>query len=259
MAIQQFQIVGDLIQSGNVATNGRLETEMGDISRFNTVEHIRLIAEETGEIKRLSGFKKGHRIPDSNSNRDAAFLAEISAEQLDTDLVATFAALRDVYGFKRREISVSGPEEGFGAISTPCFNYEIAVSQLQDQPSRYCLRRSITRIQDPIRVLSAEFESVFSNRFRTIEVLAESNFDIEAIIDRIEEADANSVSVDYDKNVSWCKISLGPVQVEVAGNRIRIVDEQNGQQLRELFGTFQSVQKKYIANLEVGKNWCADT
>ncbi len=231
---------------------------MGDISRFNTVEHIRLIAEETGEIKRLTGFKKGHRIPDAISTRDAAFLTEVSAEQLDVDLVETFAALRDVYGFKRREISVTGPEEGFGAISTPYFNYEIDIAQFQDQPSHYRLRRSITRIQEPVRVLSAQFESVFANRFRTIEILAESNFDLEAIIDRIEEADSNGVSVDFDKNISWCKISLGPVLVEVAGNCIRIVDEQNGQKLRELFDTFQSVQKKYIENLDVSKNWFAD-
>lgn len=231
---------------------------MDGISRFNTVEHIRLIAEETGEIKRLAGFKKGHRIPDLTSSRDAAFLAEVSADQMDADLVETFAALRDVYGFKRREISVTGPEEGFGAISTPCFNYEIAIAQIPNQPSHYCLRRAITRIQEPVRVLSAEFEAVFSNRFRTIEILAESNFDLEAIIDRIEEVDSNWVSVDFDKNISWCKISLGPVLVDVSGNRIRIVDEQNGQQLRELFDTFQSVQKKYIENLEIDKNWFAD-
>jgi hypothetical protein len=231
---------------------------MGDISRFNTVEHIRLIADETGDVKRLTGFKKGHRIPDSTSTRDAAFLVEISAEQLDSDLVETFTALRNVYGFKRREISVTGPEEGFGAISTPYFNYEIAISQIPDQPSRYCLRRSITRIQEPVRVISAEFESVFSNRFRTIEILAESDFELEAIIDRIEDADSNSVSVDFDKDISWCKISLGPVLVEVAGNCIRIVDEQNGQQLRELFESFRTVQQQYIEKLDVGENWFAD-
>ena len=181
---------------------------MNEIAKLNIVNQIRLVDEVTGEIKRLSGFKKGYRVPDKVSDRDHALVAEAAFGEMNEDLETAFTGLRSAFKFKRKEISVAGPEAGFGAITTPVFSYEISVSQLEDRPSHYCIRRVISDIRDPERSLGSEFETVFSDRFRALEITAESEFDVEAIIDRVEDAESETITVDYDKHATWCEICL---------------------------------------------------
>lgn len=228
---------------------------MNEIAKINVVNQIRLVNEVTGEVKRLSGFKKGNRIPDKISDRDQAFVAEAAYAEMNEDLESTFSGLRGAFKFKRKEISVAGPEAGFGAITTPVFSYEISIEQQEDRPSAYVIRRAITEIRDPENSLGAEFESVFTDRFRALEITAESNFDIDAIIDRVEDAESDTVTVDYDKDATWCKIFLGPATVHISENRIRIIDEKNGKHLRSLFEAFQAVVEQFIALLEFRDDW----
>ena len=228
---------------------------MNELARFNTVNQISLFHELTGDIKRLDGFKKSHRVPDTFSDRNNQFVGEIAEELLNEDLDNTHASLRSVFGFKRKEISVSGPEAGFGAINTPLFNYEIAIEQQESAPQSYRLTRRVSEIREPQRALGSEFETVFPDRFRTLEVTAESEFDLESIIDRVEDAESESVSIDYDKNVTWCKIDIGPALVRITENRIRIIDQNSGKNLRGLFDAFQAVHKQFIAMLELNDQW----
>lgn len=230
---------------------------MNEIAKLNVVNQIRLVDEVTGEIKRLKGFKKGYRVPDKVSDRDQAYVAEAAFEEMNKDLEETFAGLRSAFKFKRKETSVTGPEAGFGAITTPVFSYEISIEQIEDRPSHYCIRRAIADIRDPEHSLGNEFESVFADRFRALEITAESEFDVEAIIDRVEDAESDTITIDYDKHATWCEIQLGPATVHIAENRIRIIDEKSGKNLRGLFEAFQAVHKQFIAMLEFGDDWFA--
>ena len=100
---------------------------------------------------------------------------------------------------------------------------------------------------------------MFSDRFRTLEVTAESAFDLESIIDRVEDAESDTVTIDYDKDATWCEINIGPALVHITENRIHIVDQNSGKNLRGLFDAFQAVHKQFIAMLELGGEWFSDS
>lgn len=215
-----------------------------------TISDVRLLNEDIHPLKQLGGFQKHHRIPTSISNGDRQFLAEIARAELDDDLQEKFDALRSAFGFKRKEISVSGPTDGGGMIATPFFNYEITVGFVSDDPSKVVWRRSISDIRDASQIFTAEFTKIFENQFSILEVAPANELDLEAIVDHIEDADSDSVSVNYDKDVTWCEIKVASsgATVKLDGESVRVISRHEVPP-QELLNAFVSVQQEFLATL----------
>ena len=219
---------------------------MSEVALRNTVQHVSLISEKEGLVRNLAGFKKTHRIPESTSPRDATFISNIAAPQIDNELEAVFRALRENYGFKRKEIDVTGPEEGFGAITTPQFSFSISIAQHPQQPGTFQERQVVSEISNPEESLGESFESVFGNRFFTLEVVAKQNFDIEGIVDRAEDGNSSVGTIEYDRNATWCQIVMGGIQVYVTEDTVKIVDVQRTHKTKDLFAAFATVQQQFL-------------
>jgi len=232
---------------------------MNGSDECNPVDKVELVHEEFGEIKRLEGFRKQNKAPDAVSDFHQKMLCEASFSMLDNDLEETFGALRSAFKFKRKEISVSGPEDGAGSISTTFFNYEIAISQQADRPSHYCCRRAINEITDPGHTFCEAFDSVFGDRFSVLEIGAKRSLDIEAIVDRVEEVEPESIQIDYDKDVTWCKIQVETaatpaMEIEIHENVVKIVSDSKVKPA-ELLEGFLVIQQEFITKLELGSGW----
>ena len=98
-------------------------------SDSENVDALRLIDQSSEPIKHINGFLKHHRIPTTRNAGDQKFVVDLTFEEIDNDLQATFRSLRQAYGLKRKEIQVHGPDDGMGVITTPFFNYEFHASQ----------------------------------------------------------------------------------------------------------------------------------
>jgi len=220
-----------------------------------SVGQTSLLSEQIVPVKQLSGFRKHHRIPPSVTENDLAFFGELAQGELDEEMDHVFSELRSTFGLKRKELSVFGPEEGRGTITTPAFTYEICVMGYPPDPSKIVLRRSITQIESPGDVFSDAFESVFHNQFRILEIVTREPLDIESIVDHIEDAELDSVSVDYDKRVTWCKIQVedSVVSIAIDANTIRVTSEKELAP-RALLESFLDIQKKFIASLGNGED-----
>jgi len=214
------------------------------------VKDARLLNERTESIKQLSGFQKHFRIPHTVSHSDQQFLGKLAAPELDADLQATFASLRSAFGFKRKQISVSGPDEGGGMIETPHFNYEITVSYLEEDPSKVVWRKIISGIRDPEKLYSPEFVKVFGTQFSILEMALSGDLDIEAIVDLVEDAESETVSVTYDMEVTWCEIQVAGsiAAVKIGPETIRVVSRQEVSP-NELRDAYQDVQRQFITNI----------
>ncbi len=225
---------------------------MNGIAEFNPVDHVRLVQEQTGAIKRLRGFQRHHHLPTFGCSSDLQFLAEITAVDMDEDLQAVFSSLRSAFGLKRRQITVTGPEFRCGVIATRYFNYEITVEPVEKDPGNILWRRAITGIRDPQQVFSNMFFAVFGNRFNILEISTRDPFQIEAIVDQVEDAQSSDVAVSYDKDLKGCEIKIDPSTaiVEITENRIRIVSDREVPP-RELLETFLKVQREFITKLNV--------
>lgn len=213
---------------------------------------LSFIEQRTEQIKQLPGFQKGYRVPTAASPSDQKFIAKIADPILDDDLQEVFSALRKAFGLKRKEISVDGPFEGGGIVATPFFDYEVRVSIDAETPSRVIFARSITNIRDFSKLLDDPFDNVFGKRFSTLIVEFENELDLETVVDTIEDEDPEGISVDYDKDLTWCEIqvlgSTATIVAEAHAIRVESVRETTPKQLLDLF---TDIQQQFMAKLDL--------
>ncbi len=93
-----------------------------------------------------------------------------------------------------------------GVITTPFFNYEFHASQAEDDPGTVVWQRLITSIIEPARVFAGPFEEVFGQRFNEMEIAIQDALDLESIVDHIEDCEPANLTIDYDKDLTWCEI-----------------------------------------------------
>ncbi len=221
-----------------------------DETKIDQISSVRLLREQVIPIQSLNGFHKHHRIPSAWTVNDVRFLASITEAEVDNDLQQTFAKLRSTFGFKRKQISVSGPRDGSGMITTPYFNYEIVVTLDRDDASKSLWQRSISDVVDPGQTFNAAFQKSFGNMFSILEISTIELLDLEDIVDHVEEAESDNVQVDYDKDLTWCEIQVADsiASVKIRDNSIRVVSRQEVSP-RQLLEAFLDVQAKFLADL----------
>ncbi len=211
---------------------------------------LRFVERRVEPVKQLPGFQKHHRVPTSATHSDQVFIANLAAPQLDEQLQQFFTDLRRAYGLKRKEISVDGPYEGTGIIQTPFFKFSIQMRLDENQPSQVVTTRSISDVVEPARIFAGPFDEVFGTRFHSLEVATSEPLDLEAIVDAIEDAENENVSVDYDKDLTWCEINVlnSATTVVIEENLIRI-ESTSDTTPQELLASFVSVQQQFIESL----------
>ena len=188
---------------------------------------IRLLNERRIAIKELSGFRKHHRVPTQEAASES-WLAELAIDDLNSDLEETFAKLRSGFGFKRRQLTATDPTENVGEVETPGFTYEVSISPIEDEPKMALWRKAISRISDAESVTSAAFEETFGSQFNILELALQKPVDVEDVIDEVEDCDDPTVSVDYEKDATWCRIEFRgrSESIHVEADRIRV--QSNG-------------------------------
>ncbi len=176
---------------------------------------ILLLAQQRIALKDLKGISKTASTPKKGVPLSQKYLNDLAHEHLDENLQGTFAKLRSHFSFKRKEIAADGPIDGIGVITTPAFVYEVTVVPIEEDNRRVLLRRCIRQIEDAAAITGEEFANIFESDFNQLQVAVKSELDLEDIIDRVEDAGSAEVKIDYDKDVTWCKIG-------VAGSRATI-------------------------------------
>lgn len=158
-------------------------------------------------VKRLSGFRKGHRVPESANNATNNFVASIGGADLKTHLDTVYGVLRDELGYKRRDL-VDRHSGGSGTIQTPDFEYNVRLFVDPEDPSMVVWVHEVSRISNQEVVLSEGFESALGEHLDTLEYELATTFDLDDFIDRIEEDEPDGVHLDYARGSSECELRL---------------------------------------------------
>jgi hypothetical protein len=206
---------------------------------------IRLTNTSIRSIKELMGFKKHHRIPQT-TKEGLSFLFSLAHLEIENDFDARFSALRNGFGFKRRELTVNEPYEGAGSIETPFFKYEFRIGFADDNPGRVQLQRTIQNIEEPNQILNPIFVEVFGNQFTSLELRFQERLNLEAIVDKIEDLDSEELAVDYDKELTWCQIRFadGSPAVRLGGNGLTISSSLSNTRPADLLSMLATVQQQ---------------
>ncbi|MEZ6130617.1 MAG: hypothetical protein R3C59_18170 [Planctomycetaceae bacterium] len=200
-----------------------------------------LVSEQRGRVRDLAGFRRSHQVPDECNDRTQSFIAKIAACDISDDLDMRFTEFRRHLKFKRIELKVTEPENGFGAISTPWFDYRITVTHCAEDVTEAIWRRQVTDFRNTSALLSSEFASVFGRLFNTVEFQCPESIDMEAFIDQMEDRNDPDLSVDYDRSSTWCSLTTSriPGELSVQSDRIALITQQPQLPARLLEAFFQ--------------------
>ncbi len=199
--------------------------------------------EELGSIKSLSGFRKHHRLPDAINNATESFVKKISREEVEQYSNDLFKSLKKAFGYKRRDINL---DDDYDAISiiTRDFTVNIWIEINPNDYSEYILNTEVTEIQNPESIDSSEFNEVFSDTFNSLTFQFDKTFNIEQLIDAIEQIDdEDTISVDYPGDLSSCTISISGIEnnIHITPHHFSIKSDYCVEP-KELIGSFNNAQ-----------------
>jgi hypothetical protein len=212
----------------------------------NQLKRARLLSEQLLSIRRLSGFKQGHKVPDRITDSTGKFVINISEKELNDDFGEVFSNLKNEFKFKRRDIEIDTSAGSISAI-TPYFDYEVSISQNQEDPSTAVFLRQISNIREPDALFSEEFDNVFKKIFDTLEFTFHNSIDLSDLVDRLEEIGDSRITIRYDKDLLWCSIQIEGLSSKIVftPKSISIV-EQSTKSPQHLIEAFFEVQKQLV-------------
>ena len=189
---------------------------------------LMLVRQQGGRIRDLKGFRKGHQIPAEVSEHTQSFVGRIAEEDLRQDLDERFEEFRRQLKFKRVDISVTDPTCGAGQISTPWFDYHVSVIHDVNDATGVIWRRQLSEFRQIDQLDSPELASVFGTTFDTVEFSPPAAIDIAALIDHIEDEADERISLEYDRQTTWCAVTIRGIagQMKFTSERIALVIHQ---------------------------------
>lgn len=211
---------------------------MRGILDLRSVKRITLQAVAPGLVRNLRGFAKGHEVPSRSNAAAKKFIARLAADEIKEDLDRIFQAVRDAFGFKRKELEASS-EGGSGYLRTPRFEYRIHVEQDPADPTTIFWHREIAALENLNLIAMPEFRAAFGPVFDILVLEFRKSIDIAKLIDRVEEGMQAGIKVVCPSDSAWCEIAIGGFRgaIRVEPNAVRI-EGRRAPPLPSLFDQF---------------------
>lgn len=188
---------------------GALAAVVKDFS-FRRQERIR--------VKTLSGFRQGlHHSPKWSSRQAEEFVARIAHGEIEADLDARFAEIRQNLGYRRRQVEVRPPGDGDASIRTPDFQYTISVA-LDEDPALVVITRELSDIHRPEILADERLARTFDETFDSVRLIFDRPIEIEDLVDL---AEASRMPVAYPPDCSSCTIQAADgATIRVTGSHL---------------------------------------
>lgn len=180
---------------------------------------VSLVREQQTRVRDLAGFRRGHKVPTEHSERAVAFVARIAAADISEDLEQRFLDIRKHLKFRRIDVQVSEPEGGQAVIATPWFDYGIRATLTADDPESVCWQRTLSEFRQPKQLSNPALALVFGTTFDTVRLEPPEMPSVSDLIDQLEAGDPSAVTIDYDRQATWCHLTFSGV-----AGRIRICE-----------------------------------
>lgn len=190
-------------------------------------------------IKKLSGFKKHHRVPDVVNDGTRGFVRSVASDEIKQRVDELADALRVSFNYKRKELRI----DTAGLIETPDFVVEVEVDIDPDDPEKCIISTSVADIKNPAIIASNEFSKVFDGEFDRMCFSVSGRIDVESVIDKVED-DPRGLEIDYPSSAQSCTITAPGIapQIEVHSDQV-IVRFRSTQSVQALLSEGQSFTK----------------
>ncbi|MBP3957194.1 hypothetical protein J8F10_18185 [Gemmata sp. G18] len=180
----------------------------GDLLDPTRMKRVVFRSESRGEVKNLTGYRKGQPIPDRANEWARKYVNRIATADIKADLDNTFDMVRETFGYKRKDLDVSAERDGLGFIRTPDFEYTVSLSVHEDDPSEVLWRREVSRLSGPDFVRGEGFRNVFGTMFDKLVFEFAVPVDVADFVDRIEDSPPEGVKVSVASDSGAAVIAL---------------------------------------------------
>jgi hypothetical protein len=201
-----------------------------------------LLGTTTYDVRRLSGFRKGHRVPDAVNDATVSFVERIAQDDVSKHMDGIHDALRSNLNYKRCDLRVED-----GTIVTPHFEYTLSVGLDPDDPSICIWKHAIGKMTDKGVILSEGFAKTFEPFIDTAEYEFASEFDVEQFIDLIEDLDSDEITVNYKRGEPECDVRIAgfAATLHVTPGGVRVTGIANATP-RRLLEAVAKAQKQLV-------------
>ena len=162
-------------------------------------------------VKRLSGYRKHHTIPQRADDYHNGWIARIADTELQTHLNETTKLLRQVLNYKRKDFSAQ-LDGNTATVNTATFTYTLSVELDPESPAHVQWQRQITEIIKTEVITDALFSTQIGDHYQQTRFHTDTPIVIESLIDTFEEKD---IEVDYPHDCATCTIQLPEIQGHV--------------------------------------------
>jgi hypothetical protein len=208
-----------------IAEVGHLAAASGAILNPSRMNRLVFRSESIGRVKDLAGYRKSHSLPDRANEWARKFVNRLAAADIKADLDRTYDAIRETFGYKRKEIEASAGRDGTGFIRTPDFEYTVSVAVNPDDPTEVIWRREVGRIPGPAFVRTEEFAAVFGPVFDTLVFEFAVPIDVASFVDRMEDQPPEGVSLSVASGSDEAEVKLAGFTGRVTVTRESVVIE----------------------------------
>jgi hypothetical protein len=212
-----FGRLGDecvIVDLTNIKAGSQTPEKSSNTESTRAWKDARLRGEQNGEIKRLTGFRKGLRLPDNHSEYAETLIKTIGhndvksqAERIYDDAVAAF-------DYRRRDISFTC-DQGAATMITPDFRVDLSIQQSADDFESYRLNTEVGSIRRPAVVGEKRFSQLFANYCDTILIELVKPVSVQDKIDEIEDVPTLRKQLTYAPDCTWLALELTDPQIRI--------------------------------------------
>ena len=191
----------------------------------------------------LSGFnKQWHSMPEDMDDKSIALVENVGSKEVEAEAKRLFQSIEQLSTWRRELSCDSG--EGCATLRGPDFDVDINITVDPDDFSGYLIETVVGRFKTPAVVQSEPFSQVFGRVFKVLRFDFSKTFDIEDIIDTVEDLEDEAVQVTYPPDCSQCAITgrglRGEILFDERGFRVQL---ERGSEPAELLETFVIAQE----------------
>jgi hypothetical protein len=211
------------------------------------VAGINFVGRDDGDVKTLSGFKKGHHtVPDAANATTNAFLGKLCVGELADEAEKLFQEVRAALDYKRKDmaLSVTSP---LAVLSARDFTVEIFYALEEREPARYAVTTTLRGLMSAELARKEEFARIFAGRFTEISFALRKGASVEAVVDAIEELESDDgLTVTYPSDCHECTIAVEGIDATVrcTGSTLEVVFPRAGGPA-ELIDAFATVREAF--------------
>lgn len=170
-------------------------------------ETVQLSGFQTGRIRKLSGFKASHHVPDELHESANAFVRRAGAEEVRARIQSIHTDLRHKLGYKRNEFDFRD-EDGFACLNTPGFDLEIRIDQCPDDSKAYILETRITSLRETALAENPAFIELFNPLCHRLDIYFNQHLELADKIDRIEAIPEIAAGLDYPPDATSFELRI---------------------------------------------------